>query len=137
MNTKPSKTQAREVLLPNNSPTSIELPTQLAEVLQLIIDSGERGITSIELSLKTCSTNIHALLNQLKNYGISLERETTEYVSDRGKLHKGIKRYRYGGRYCPHQYELTMEEANTSVRNCNLANTSDDFNNDVCEVKYD
>lgn len=84
---------AKRITIPPIAQREIELSPKLAQVAELLIASGDQGITARELSLATETTTVHSYLSALKRMGMIIE----AVVDDTSNSQKGSKRYFYRG----------------------------------------
>lgn len=85
----------RLVYLPKVTP-AVALPPRLADILEIIIDAGARGVTTLEL-LKAGYLGPTNAISDLKSRGALFSKASCEAIGTQGKLHKGIARYTYAG----------------------------------------
>jgi hypothetical protein len=90
-----SKRQHLTVNLPNHKPT-VTLPLQLGKTLQHVIESGTKGISTLELTEAGCLNPANAI-SDIRKQGALIMRELRPAEDSRGEVHRRVAHYTYCG----------------------------------------
>ena len=85
----------RLVYLPKVTP-AVALPLRLADLLEIIIDAGSAGVTTLELH-QASYLNPSIAISKLRKRGAVISTARCEAIGHQGKLHKRIARYTFDG----------------------------------------
>lgn len=88
-----TKKRRTTVQLPHVTPY-VELPDHLAKPLQLIVDAGDKGISTLELQAAGI-TGCASLISRLIKAGARIETELRNAVDCHGNVRKNIGYYIY------------------------------------------